>query len=107
MANPRQNMKRKKQQSINALANCVQYMVDILTILEYEPEYLHLYIDQILVLREMVKLDPAYSLIQYYEMIRKLDDTLDLGSRYSELIKIVDLFIDTKLLEQKWIETRL
>lgn len=107
MSNPRSIMKRKKQQSIGNLQTTIQYIVDILIILDYDPEYLELYINQVNVLRILREQDSSYSLKQYYEMIRSRDDTIDMGTRYEYLIKLLDLLIDTKLLEQKWFNTLL
>jgi len=100
-------MKRKKQQSIGNLQSITQYIIDILIILDYEPEYLDIYVEQVHVLREMVKIDNSYTAIQYYEMLTQHEETVDLGSRYEYLINMIILLIETKNLELLWFNTRL
>lgn len=106
MPNPKTLQKNKKNQCMNLLQTCEGYILDCLTILEYDPEYVEIYVMVAMSLQSVRgKSDPT-PLHVFYEAMPDDDNKIDLGSRYKSLLSYLDLYLKTKELRMDWVNTR-
>lgn len=101
MPDPRQTNKRKKAQILQGFDRMRTYIIDILMSLEYDEEYIPVYVQVVTILKSLHEDDPSLSPVQHFERIKDIGETPDLGTRYKYLIDWLMLYLATEEWEQE------
>lgn len=105
MANAKTFQKQKKAQAMNHLDTISNYTLECIILLEYDAEYIDIYIMVAQTLRAIRPMGDLTPLHVFYDAMRDEPDCIDLGSRYKSLLAYLDLYLDTKDLHLKWVNT--